>query len=146
MVKHAVSLCIATLGCATGCTRQDAPAAAPAAAAPATVAPADAAVGARLYSGNCLPCHQQDARGLAGVYPSLVGSPVLLGDPRDLTLWVIKGRRPVSMPAGRYSTVMRQFGWMKASDAAALFTYLRTNFGNAAPAVDAATVAAALSQ
>jgi mono/diheme cytochrome c family protein len=141
MVKHAVWLCIATLGCATGCTRQDAPAAA----APATVAPADAAVGARLYSGNCLPCHQQDARGLAGVYPSLVGSPVLLGDPRDLTLWVIKGRRPVSMPAGRYSTMMRQFGWMKASDAAALFTYLRSNFGKAA-AVDAATVAAALSQ
>ena len=69
---------------------------------------------------------------------------MLLGDPKELALWVIKGRRPPSMPAGRYSTMMPQFGWMKAPDAAALFTYLRAHFGNSAPAVDAATVAQAL--
>jgi mono/diheme cytochrome c family protein len=100
--------------------------------------------GARIYSGNCIACHQQDARGIPGVYPSLVGSPVLLGDPKDLALWVIQGRRPPSMPAGRYPTAMAQFGWMKEQDAAALFTYLRSHFGNAAPPVDAATVAQAL--
>ena len=33
---------------------------------------------------------------------------------------------------------------MKPADAAALFTYLRSNFGNSAPPVDAATVAKAL--
>jgi mono/diheme cytochrome c family protein len=102
--------------------------------------------GARIYSGNCLACHQQDARGLAGVYPSLVASPVLLGDPQELALWVIEGRRPAGMPAGRYSTVMPRFGWMKAQDAAALFTYMRSQFGNSAPPVDAATVARALAQ
>jgi hypothetical protein len=41
---------------------------------------------------------------------------------------------------------MLQFGWMKPADAAALFTYLRSNFGNSAPPVDAATVAKALGQ
>lgn len=96
--------------------------------------------GARIYSGNCAACHQQDARGIPGVYPSLVGSPILLGDPQQLVLWVTQGQRPVSMPAGRYSTRMPQFGWLSAKDAAALFTYMRSHFGNSAPAVDVATV------
>jgi mono/diheme cytochrome c family protein len=48
------------------------------------------------------------------------------------------------MPAGRYPTVMPQFGWMKDRDAAALFSYLRSNFGNSAPPVSAAAIAEAL--
>jgi len=59
---------------------------------------------------------------------------------------VIKGQRPPSMPAGRYPTQMLQFGWMKPADAAALFSYLRSNFGNSAAPVDAAAVAKALGQ
>ncbi len=114
--------------------------------APVAGGPDAAATGARLYGGNCVACHQEDARGLTGVYPSLVGSPVILGDPASLALWVVKGRRPASLPEGRYTTMMPQFGWMKAADAAALFTYLRSHFGNSAPAVDAATVAGVLGQ
>jgi mono/diheme cytochrome c family protein len=102
--------------------------------------------GARIYSGNCVPCHQQNGAGIPGVYPSLAGSPVVVGDPAALALWVIKGQRPTTMPAGRYSTQMLSFGWMKPADAAALFTYLRSNFGNSAAPVDAATVAQALRQ
>ena len=139
MIKHAAWFCIAAVAGLCGCSRDASPGSALQAQA------LDAAdTGARIYGGNCVACHQQDARGLEGVYPSLVGSPVLLGDPKELALWVIKGRRPPSMPAGRYSTMMPQFGWMKAPDAAALFTYLRAHFGNSAPAVDAATVAQAL--
>jgi mono/diheme cytochrome c family protein len=121
-----------------------APAATAAAASDAGAAAAEA--GARIYSGNCVPCHQQTGTGIAGVYPSLAGSPVVLGDPAQLALWVIKGQRPASMPAGRYPTQMLQFGWMKPADAAALFSYLRSNFGNSAAPVDAAAVATALGQ
>ena len=105
---------------------------------------ASAPAGERIYDGNCVACHQQDARGVPGVYPSLVGSPLLLGDPQTLAGWVIEGRRPASLPPGRYSTAMPRFGWLKAADAAALFTYLRSHFGNSAGAVDAATVARAV--
>jgi len=80
------------------------------------------------------------------VYPSLTASPVVLGDPAELARWVVKGQRPASMPAGRYSTQMLQFGWMQSADAAALLSYVRSNFGNSAPPVDAAAVAHALSQ
>jgi mono/diheme cytochrome c family protein len=121
---------------------------APAATAAASAAGRSAAaeVGARMYSGNCVPCHQQSGVGIPSVYPSLAGSPVVLGDPAQLALWVIKGQRPASMPAGRYPTQMLQFGWMKPADAAALFSYLRSSFGNAAAPVDAAAVAEALGQ
>ena len=105
-----------------------------------------AEVGARIFNGNCVACHQQGGVGIPGVYPSLVGSPVVLGDPTQLTLWVIRGQRPAAMPVGRYPTQMLQFGWLKPADAAALFTYLRSNFGNSAAPVDAATVAKALGQ
>ena len=105
-----------------------------------------AQAGARIYSGNCVPCHQQTGLGIVGEYPSLAGSSVVLGDPAQLALWVVKGQRPASMPAGRYPTQMLQFGWMKPADAAALFSYLRSNFGNSASPVDAAAVAKALGE
>jgi mono/diheme cytochrome c family protein len=109
-------------------------------------APNTSQTGQRIYDGSCVPCHQQNGAGIPGAYPSLAGSPVVAGDPAELALWVIRGQRPASMPQGRYATQMLQFGWMKPADAAALFTYLRSNFGNSAPPVNAATVAKALGQ
>jgi mono/diheme cytochrome c family protein len=123
-----------------------APTATAAAAAARGAGPSAPEAGARIYSGNCVPCHQQNGGGIPSVYPSLAGSPVVLGDPAQLALWVIKGQRPPSMPAGRYPTQMLQFGWMRPADAAALFSYLRSNFGNSAAPVDAAAVAKALGQ
>jgi mono/diheme cytochrome c family protein len=109
-------------------------------------ATAAAELGARIYSGNCVPCHQPTGLGIPGVYPSLAGSAVVLGDPAELARWVIKGQRPAALPTGRYPTQMLQFGWMKPADAAALLSYLRSNFGNSAPPVDAAAVAKAFAQ
>jgi mono/diheme cytochrome c family protein len=102
--------------------------------------------GADLFNGNCAACHQQSGQGIPGVYPSLAGSPMVLGDPKPLVRWVVKGQRSPSMPPGRYATAMPQFGWLKDADAAALFTYLRSSFGNHAPPMDAATVAEALGE
>jgi mono/diheme cytochrome c family protein len=99
--------------------------------------------GAKLYAQNCVPCHREDGKGLPGVYPSLAQSPVANGDPTELIRWVLAGKRPASMPAERYSTQMLQFGSMKDPDAAAVLTYVRSNFGNSSPPVAAETVAAA---
>ncbi len=77
------------------------------------------------------------------MYPSLAQSPVANGDPTELVRWVLTGKRPASMPAGRYSTQMLQFGWMNDSQAAAVLSYVRSHLGNSAPPLDAATVAAA---
>jgi len=129
-----IAALLALVGALAGCS----PAAAPPPPPPRT--------GAALYDGNCIACHQQDAHGIPGVYPSLAGSPVVLGDPGVFALWIVKGRRPESMPAGRYATAMPQFGWMTDADVAALLTYLRTSFGNSAPPVAPATLSRVLEQ
>lgn len=135
------------LSCAlTGCSPSSSSSPAAGASAASGGASTSSALGERIYSGNCVPCHQQTGKGIPGVYPSLAASPVVLGDPAELALWVLKGQRPLSMPTGRYPTQMLQFGWMKPADAGALFTYLRSNFGNSAAPVDAAAVAKALGQ
>jgi mono/diheme cytochrome c family protein len=144
----AVAVAVAVAAC-SGATPGAPPATASAPPAIAGAPPAaqpSSAVGERIYGGNCVPCHQQTGVGIPGVYPSLAGSPVVLGNPAELARWVMQGQRPASMPVGRYSTQMMQFGWLKPADAAALFTYLRSNFGNSAPPVDAQTVAQALGQ
>lgn len=136
MHRRPAWLITAVLAGLTGCSSQ----------APPAAAASDPEAGARIYRGSCIACHQPSGLGLAGVYPSLAASPVVLGDPAPLARWVIKGERPPGMPAGRFPTVMPQFGWMKAPDAAALLTYLRSNFGNAAPPVTAAAVAQAIDE
>ena|SRR5579862_5947210 len=111
-----------------------------------SASPGPERAGADLYNGNCVACHQQDGHGIPGVYPSLAGSPVVLGDPAAFALWVVKGRRPESMPRARYGIAMPQFGWMKAADVAALLTYLRTHFGNGAPPVPSAALSRVLEE
>jgi mono/diheme cytochrome c family protein len=97
--------------------------------------------GAALYAQNCVPCHRENGEGVPKVFPSLAGSPAVLGNPTELAQWVLSQKRPASIPAGRYPTQMLLFGWMKDEEAAALLTYIRSHFGNSAPAVDAAVIA-----
>jgi mono/diheme cytochrome c family protein len=97
--------------------------------------------GAALYAQNCVPCHRENGEGVPKVFPSLSGSPAVLGDPVELTQWVLSQKRPASIPAGRYPTQMLLFGWMSNEDAAALLTYIRSHFGNSAPPVDPVLVA-----
>jgi mono/diheme cytochrome c family protein len=123
------------LSCATGCSQSPPPEGRLGA------APADR--GSVVYMQNCVPCHRENGQGVPSVYPSLAGSAAVIGDPIELAQWVLSQKRPSSIPAGRYSTQMLLFGWMKDADAAALLTYIRSNFGNAAPPIDAATIAKA---
>jgi mono/diheme cytochrome c family protein len=96
-----------------------------------------------LYQQNCAPCHREKGEGVPNVYPGLLGSAAVRGDPIELAQWVLSQKRPATIPAGRYPTQMLLFGWMKDQDAAALLTYIRSNFGNSAPPVDAAMIARA---
>jgi mono/diheme cytochrome c family protein len=97
--------------------------------------------GATLYAQNCVPCHHENGEGVPKVFPSLSGSPAVVGNPIELAQWVLSQKRPASIPAGRYPTQMLLFGWMSNEDAAALLTYIRSHFGNSAPPVDSALIA-----
>lgn len=146
MVRQRSWVFIGLLGSLTACTPATPPAgpARPGGADGTAAAGRPTQRGADLFDGNCSACHQPTGEGIPGVYPSLAGSPIVLGDPRALALWVVRGERPATMPPGRYSTAMPQFGWLEPADAAALLTYLRSSFGNHAPPVEVPTVASAL--
>lgn len=100
--------------------------------------------GAQLYEGNCVSCHQSGGQGIPNVYPSLAGSARANGAVVPLVRWVILGERPASFPPERYVAHMPRYGWMSDADAAAVLTYVRTHFGNAASAVQPADVAHAM--
>jgi aldose sugar dehydrogenase len=132
--RHVLPFCM--VACAAACSQQS-----PVAADKSAPGPGER--GAALYTQNCVPCHRENGEGVPTIYPSLKGSPAVLGDPTELIQWVLSQKRPASIPAGRYSTQMLLFGWMKDEDAAALLTYIRSNFGNSASPIDAASVAKA---
>lgn len=98
--------------------------------------------GARLYTSNCLACHQRGGDGVPGVQPPLHGTPVPVGDPDVLLRWVMYGERPATLPRGAYAGVMPQFGYLSDGDLATLLSYVRASFGNDAAPITPAMVAA----
>lgn len=105
-------------------------------------APVHGARGAEVYARHCAACHQSDGRGLAGRQPSLAGSATTVGDPAELLAWVMFGERPAGLASTRSVVVMPNFAWLSDEDLAAVLSHVRSDFGNAAPAVDPAAVAA----
>lgn len=98
--------------------------------------------GAQLYANLCSSCHHADGGGARGLYASLAGTPVPLGDPAQMLGWVMYGERPASLPKGQNVGAMPQFGFLSDSDAAAVTTYVRHSFGNSASPVTPELVAA----
>lgn len=91
------------------------------------------ASGASGYETHCSGCHQSGGEGMPGDFPRLKGAPFVLGDPAALIELVLKGRG-IAMPplsAG-----------LGDAEVAAIVTYIRTAWGNAAGVVTPAEVAA----
>lgn len=97
--------------------------------------------GKRLYS-NCMSCHQANGRGLPPVYPPLRASEIVLGDPETLVKIVMHGLEgKISVDGQVYNQVMPAAPLRTDDEIAAVLTYVRSAWGNAASAVDAALVA-----
>lgn len=78
--------------------------------------------GQQVYARNCAVCHQLDGKGVAGAFPALAGSPVVLGDRTNQTRLLLRG-----VPG----TAMQAFGdILTATDIAAVLTYSRSAWGN----------------
>jgi hypothetical protein len=121
----------------------------------ATVATIDPiAAGKRLYNqpGACATCHQVNGQGVAGVFPPLAASEWVSGSDERLIRIVLHGLvGEIKVKGNTYNGAMPAFGlgsgfnWSDEKLAHVL-TYIRSEWGNAAPAVDAAKVAAVRTQ
>lgn len=94
--------------------------------------------GAAIYADQCAGCHTFDGSGIARLLPALKGSPfVQQRQPTSLLRVVVDGTRAVATDNAPTAAAMPAFGW-KLSDAqiAAVVTFIRNAWGNAASPVD----------
>jgi mono/diheme cytochrome c family protein len=102
-------------------------------------------VGASIYADACSGCHTPDGKGTPGMFPSVNGSSVVQQiDPTSLMRIVLRGARSAGTDMAPTAPAMPAFGAALNDDqVAAVLTYVRNAWGNAAPPVAAADVAKA---
>lgn len=78
--------------------------------------------GEKVYQAQCAACHQANGEGIAGAFPALKASPMILNDRDDHIATVLNGKP---------GTAMQAFGkQLNAVDLAAVITYERNAWGN----------------
>lgn len=98
--------------------------------------------GEAIYRDECSACHAPDGSGAENLFPALKDSPIVQSqDPTTLIRVVLHGTQNVATQAAPTGASMPALGW-KLTDrqAAAVLTYIRNAWGNAAPPVDAGAV------
>jgi mono/diheme cytochrome c family protein len=100
--------------------------------------------GASVFSSRCAACHQATGEGLPGAFPPLAGSEFVVGDAERAVRIVLRGLSgPVMVKGLAFNNAMPAWAYqLSDAEIAAVLTYVRTSFGNAAPAVTADVVAA----
>ncbi len=85
---------------------------------------------------QCLSCQQANGRGLYPVYPPLVDSEFVLGDPARLAAIIMHGLEgPIEVLGRSYNQQMPPVPIRDDEDIAAVMTYVRQAWGNDAPPV-----------
>jgi mono/diheme cytochrome c family protein len=99
------------------------------------------AAGEKVYRLNCGACHGMDGKGSA-IFPPLAGNPnVRQASAETLAQVVLAGTRGAATHGAPTGQGMPSFAW-KLDDAAVanVLTYIRNNWGNSAPYVEAGLV------
>jgi mono/diheme cytochrome c family protein len=95
-----------------------------------------AASGQAAFEQACAACHQPDGKGIPDAFPALAANALVQGSPEIVVATVLDGRG--AMPAFRDE--------LQDDQIAAILTYARSAWGNSAPAVPTALVAATRAQ
>jgi mono/diheme cytochrome c family protein len=99
--------------------------------------------GKAVYA-NCQPCHQASGLGVAGQFPSLVGADWVTGSEKRLVAILLKGLvGPIKVGDSTYNGAMPAWEKALSEKIAAVASYVRASWGNAAPEISEAKVAAA---
>ncbi|MDB4912451.1 MAG: cytochrome c subunit of cbb3 type cytochrome oxidase [Gemmatimonadetes bacterium] len=100
--------------------------------------------GKRVFTTTCAVCHQASGDGIEEKYPPLAGSEWVTGDDAKLIRIILHGLMgPVEVAGVSISSAMPGWGAMlKDADVAAVATYVRSAWGNAAAPVTTASIAA----
>lgn len=93
--------------------------------------------GQALYKDICAPCHTDAGTGAARLFPRLAGSPAVhADDPTTLIRTVLYGSRAAATDGAPTGPMMPSFFWrLGDAQVAAVITYIRNAWGNAASPV-----------
>ncbi len=100
--------------------------------------------GAAIYKDSCAACHKDAGTGERQLFPSLAGNALVQSDDSTtLVRLVLQGSRAVATDAAPTGPAMPAFDWrLNNAQVAAVLTYVRNSWGNAAAAVPERVVAA----
>jgi cbb3-type cytochrome c oxidase subunit III len=98
--------------------------------------------GKQVYAKICATCHQANGAGLPEKYPPLAGSEWATGDEARLVRVILHGLTgPIDVEGETFNAEMPPWGpSLGDADIAAVATYVRSSWGNAAAPVAVATV------
>jgi mono/diheme cytochrome c family protein len=99
-------------------------------------------LGQALYNQQCAACHTVGGEGIVGLFPRLSGAPLVQqSQATSLIRVVLEGSRAVATDGAPTGPAMPSFAWkLSDADIAAVITYIRNAWGNAAPPVSAGEV------
>lgn len=99
--------------------------------------------GAAVYARTCLACHQPTGKGLPPVFPSIAGTPIVVGNPELPIKFILQGLMgPITIEGTTYNSMMPPVGGVSDQDIADVLTYVRQSFGNRGTIVTPAQVKA----
>ena len=97
--------------------------------------------GKKIYAAKCVACHQANGNGVAGVFPPLAASEWVAGDEKILTHILLHGvNGEIEVKGNIYKGAMPAWKTLSDDELAAVMTYIRSDWGNTAPAIKASTV------
>ncbi len=102
---------------------------------------APAVDGKQLYGAKCAACHQGTGLGVAGVFPPVAASEWVLGDEKILANILLHGVNGEMVVKGNtYKGAMPAWKSLSDDELAAVLTYIRSDWGNAAAPIKAETI------
>jgi mono/diheme cytochrome c family protein len=109
---------------------------------PVVLAGAAATVdGKQVYGAKCAACHQGSGLGVAGVFPPLAASEWVIGDEKILANILLHGVNGEMVVKGiTYKGAMPAWNSLSDDELAAVLTYIRSEWGNAAPPIKPETI------
>ncbi|MBK5280092.1 MAG: PQQ-dependent sugar dehydrogenase [Bacteroidia bacterium] len=92
--------------------------------------------GEKIYNVYCGSCHQQNGLGASGRFPSLAGTPWVIGEKTKLISIVLNGLEgPIEVNGEAFNSTMPKHNFLGDAELANVLTYIRQNFGNKATAI-----------
>lgn len=98
--------------------------------------------GKQVYESNCMSCHQEQGEGISGAFPALAKTGNL-ADKNKLVKIILQGMRgPINVKGVKYDGEMASVS-LSDKETADVINYIRNSWGNKAPMISVADVAAA---